>query len=299
MVRRVRGLAQPQRAPRRGLRRRRVAERDEADTVDGSGVELPELGERRCGGGSRRRRWHLASTPRAAVRRRARNGGIPTGWTSSVRDPAVDPRPLVAVVANVPCPQPRECAVATARRRVTARHPGTRLMPASNAKLMTSVAALEVLGPDHRFRTSVETLGGRVGRVVAATSTCAVGRSHGAGGRLRRARRSVPAGSPGSSAWPACGSRRATPPPSSGARSRGTVCACSVPPPPGPRRPRPAPSRWDPQRRCPPCSPRSSSAGYSRTPAAAIPWRGRLSPRGPGAAVRRGVDVECSWTRSC
>jgi len=41
-----------------------------------------------------------------------------------------------------------------------------RLLPASNAKLFSSAAALEVLGPDHRFTTSVLATGERRGRVL-------------------------------------------------------------------------------------------------------------------------------------
>ena len=47
-----------------------------------------------------------------------------------------------------------------------ARHPKTRLMPASNTKLVTSAAAMELLGPDHRFRTEVLADGRRVGGVL-------------------------------------------------------------------------------------------------------------------------------------
>ncbi|MCF6521766.1 D-alanyl-D-alanine carboxypeptidase/D-alanyl-D-alanine-endopeptidase [Streptomyces sp. JJ36] len=43
---------------------------------------------------------------------------------------------------------------------------GTRLMPASNTKLATSVAAMALLGPDHRFRTDVLTDGRRYGGVL-------------------------------------------------------------------------------------------------------------------------------------
>jgi D-alanyl-D-alanine carboxypeptidase/D-alanyl-D-alanine-endopeptidase (penicillin-binding protein 4) len=41
-----------------------------------------------------------------------------------------------------------------------------RLVPASNAKLLTSTAALEILGADHRFSTDVVTAGDRRGRVL-------------------------------------------------------------------------------------------------------------------------------------
>ncbi|MEU8827365.1 D-alanyl-D-alanine carboxypeptidase/D-alanyl-D-alanine-endopeptidase [Streptomyces sp. NPDC048636] len=44
--------------------------------------------------------------------------------------------------------------------------PDDRLMPASNTKLLTSAAAMGVLGPDHRFRTDVLTDGTRHGRVL-------------------------------------------------------------------------------------------------------------------------------------
>ncbi|WP_410534924.1 D-alanyl-D-alanine carboxypeptidase/D-alanyl-D-alanine-endopeptidase [Streptomyces sp. KL2] len=44
--------------------------------------------------------------------------------------------------------------------------PGDRLMPASNAKLATSAAAMELLGPGHRFRTDVLTDGRRRGPVL-------------------------------------------------------------------------------------------------------------------------------------
>jgi D-alanyl-D-alanine carboxypeptidase/D-alanyl-D-alanine-endopeptidase (penicillin-binding protein 4) len=48
-----------------------------------------------------------------------------------------------------------------------AREAGERLLPASNAKLFSSAAALEVLGPDHRFPTSVLADGDRRGRELA------------------------------------------------------------------------------------------------------------------------------------
>lgn len=45
--------------------------------------------------------------------------------------------------------------------------PSGRLMPASNTKLLTSAAAMEQLGPDHRFTTDVLTDGKRHGRVLS------------------------------------------------------------------------------------------------------------------------------------
>lgn len=46
---------------------------------------------------------------------------------------------------------------------VYSRNSTTRLLPASNEKLLTSTAALDVLGPDHRFSTRVSTDGTRRG----------------------------------------------------------------------------------------------------------------------------------------
>ncbi|MFD5078461.1 D-alanyl-D-alanine carboxypeptidase/D-alanyl-D-alanine-endopeptidase [Streptomyces sp. NPDC058371] len=47
-----------------------------------------------------------------------------------------------------------------------AHEPTTRLMPASNTKLATSAAAMELLGPDHRFTTDVLATGRRHGSVL-------------------------------------------------------------------------------------------------------------------------------------
>ncbi|MBO0869837.1 MAG: D-alanyl-D-alanine carboxypeptidase/D-alanyl-D-alanine-endopeptidase [Micromonosporaceae bacterium] len=47
-----------------------------------------------------------------------------------------------------------------------ARNPDERLLPASNTKLFTSTAALDLLGPDHRFTTSVLATGAQHGTVL-------------------------------------------------------------------------------------------------------------------------------------
>ncbi|CAM5452673.1 D-alanyl-D-alanine carboxypeptidase/D-alanyl-D-alanine-endopeptidase OS=Streptomyces alboniger OX=132473 GN=dacB PE=3 SV=1 [Streptomyces alboniger] len=44
--------------------------------------------------------------------------------------------------------------------------PSGRLMPASNTKLLTSAAAMELLGPEHRFTTDVLAHGARRGNVL-------------------------------------------------------------------------------------------------------------------------------------
>ncbi|MFG3499184.1 D-alanyl-D-alanine carboxypeptidase/D-alanyl-D-alanine-endopeptidase [Streptomyces sp. NPDC047928] len=46
------------------------------------------------------------------------------------------------------------------------RDSGDRLMPASNTKIATSIAAMALLGPDHRFRTEVLTVGRRTSGVL-------------------------------------------------------------------------------------------------------------------------------------
>ena len=63
---------------------------------------------------------------------------------------------LQAWVTTLP---PDSCFVANAAgERVFAHNSGLPLTPASNMKILTAVAALEDLGPDHRFTTSVSAL---------------------------------------------------------------------------------------------------------------------------------------------
>src|SRR5690349_12019176 len=49
---------------------------------------------------------------------------------------------------------------------VYARDSAGRQQPASNAKLVTSIAAFDVLGPDYRFDTTVHAAGRRAGPVL-------------------------------------------------------------------------------------------------------------------------------------
>lgn len=57
-------------------------------------------------------------------------------------------------------------ADAATGERLYQRDSTDRLMPASNTKLVTSAAAMELLGPDYRFRTDVLTTGRRHGTVL-------------------------------------------------------------------------------------------------------------------------------------
>ncbi|MFI2028756.1 D-alanyl-D-alanine carboxypeptidase/D-alanyl-D-alanine endopeptidase [Streptomyces buecherae] len=82
--------------------------------------------------------------------------GLPEVIDAILADPRLDGATAGVVVADAD-----SGAVRYAHR------PEERLLPASNAKLTTSAAALELLGPDHRFRTEVLTHGPRRGAVLA------------------------------------------------------------------------------------------------------------------------------------
>ncbi|MCK2243330.1 MULTISPECIES: D-alanyl-D-alanine carboxypeptidase/D-alanyl-D-alanine-endopeptidase [unclassified Crossiella] len=98
-------------------------------------------------------------------------GGLVTGSAAAGDDPSIqslttdldqilaDPRLAGAgagvVVRSVPMLDPASRSSVEDGQVLYRRGGADRLQPASNAKLLTSAAALEVLGPDHRFTTSV------------------------------------------------------------------------------------------------------------------------------------------------
>jgi D-alanyl-D-alanine carboxypeptidase/D-alanyl-D-alanine-endopeptidase (penicillin-binding protein 4) len=82
--------------------------------------------------------------------------------------PAAD-RALVAALNGLLARQPGTACltVASAGRTILLDDPDLPLVPASVLKLVTAVAVLEVLGPDHRFRTTVVAAAAPSGGVVA------------------------------------------------------------------------------------------------------------------------------------
>lgn len=76
--------------------------------------------------------------------------------------------PLAAMLDPVWADTPGGCLRATARGRVLYEvNPGAAVAPASVTKLFTAAAALRVLGPDRRFRTTVRSVSPPVQGVVA------------------------------------------------------------------------------------------------------------------------------------
>jgi serine-type D-Ala-D-Ala carboxypeptidase/endopeptidase (penicillin-binding protein 4) len=98
----------------------------------------------------------------------------PTPVLSARRVPAllvapIADRRLTAALDGVLARQPGTACltVSASGRAVYAREPDTPLTPASVEKLLTAVAAVEVLGADHRFRTTVVTQSPPADGVVA------------------------------------------------------------------------------------------------------------------------------------
>ncbi|NLU71841.1 D-alanyl-D-alanine carboxypeptidase/D-alanyl-D-alanine-endopeptidase [Streptomyces sp. HNM0575] len=86
----------------------------------------------------------------------ARTAGPPPTWDKAV-DRALADKRLKGAAASV------VISDAKSGRVLYERDPGRRLMPASNTKLLTSAAAMDVLGPGYRYRTDVLADGDRDG----------------------------------------------------------------------------------------------------------------------------------------
>lgn len=99
-----------------------------------------------------------AGTVGAAAPHAAR--ATPTGLAGTLDQILADPR-LAGVTVGLEVRDTADGAV------LYSRNAGQRLVPASNNKILTSVAALEVLGTDYRFRTATKTTGRQRGSVLA------------------------------------------------------------------------------------------------------------------------------------
>jgi D-alanyl-D-alanine carboxypeptidase/D-alanyl-D-alanine-endopeptidase (penicillin-binding protein 4) len=99
--------------------------------------------------------------PQAGPARGAVPGPLAQASLAHDIDPILADRRLDGAGVGVLVRDARSGEVLYTRRRAN------RLVPGSNAKLMTSAAAMEVLGPDYRFETSVEEAGRRVGQVLS------------------------------------------------------------------------------------------------------------------------------------
>jgi len=103
---------------------------------------------------------------RGRGRRHSRRGGARSGPTHAGRQRAGVRRRSSAPTRPDPGRQPWPDGQVglEVRRRATGdvlyeHNAENRLLPASNGKLFTSTAAMDVLGPDYRFTTSVQTNG--------------------------------------------------------------------------------------------------------------------------------------------
>ncbi|MEU6547466.1 D-alanyl-D-alanine carboxypeptidase/D-alanyl-D-alanine-endopeptidase [Streptomyces sp. NPDC046859] len=122
------------------------------------------VNDRGTGPASRARRWGwpvalalVAAVlgPGAQAGADSDRSGLPEAVDAVLGDPRMEGGTASVVVADA------------ATGEVLYQHlPSTRLMPASNTKLATSAAAMDVLGPGHRFGTDVLTTGRRHGRVL-------------------------------------------------------------------------------------------------------------------------------------
>ncbi len=96
--------------------------------------------------------WTTASSPAGAG---PSDTGLKGALDTILADARMDGGAASVVIAD-----------AATGERLYQRDSTDRLMPASNTKLVTSAAAMELLGPDHRFRTDVLSTGRRHGPVL-------------------------------------------------------------------------------------------------------------------------------------